>query len=252
MRRIAIGLVLCATAVSAWSQPAAPERVIIPTVFSGLLPGGYGSEWKLVIVGRNDGDAYVKVSEPFDCNIECPTPPAQPHSTFELNLSDAAGLGAFVYIENPGSDEVSLDARIQDVSRPAETWGTELPIVRQGDTFTRTLGLLNVPTSPAFRSTLRIYDYDIRLRSDVRVRFYDMITDELLAEVPVTLSTNSAYRPPQARMIDVAAIYPHLRSAETVRISVEPVTPGLRFWAFVSVTNDVTQHVTMVRPDNPR
>jgi len=29
---------------------------------------------------------------------------------------------------------------------------------------------------------------------------------------------------------------------------VEPITPGSKIWAFVSVTNNATQHVTVVNP----
>jgi hypothetical protein len=33
-----------------------------------------------------------------------------------------------------------------------------------------------------------------------------------------------------------------------LRIEVEPLTPGSRFWAFVSITNNDTQRVTLVTP----
>lgn len=35
---------------------------------------------------------------------------------------------------------------------------------------------------------------------------------------------------------------------DTVRAEIEPLTEGLRYWAFVSVTNNETQHVTTITP----
>jgi len=33
-----------------------------------------------------------------------------------------------------------------------------------------------------------------------------------------------------------------------VRVEVTPMTPGSRYWAFVSATNNTTNHVTLVTP----
>ena len=41
---------------------------------------------------------------------------------------------------------------------------------------------------------------------------------------------------------------PVLGAVPLLRIEVTPVTPGLRFWTFVSVTNNETQHVTLITP----
>ena len=35
---------------------------------------------------------------------------------------------------------------------------------------------------------------------------------------------------------------------ETVRVRLEPVEPGMRYWAFATVTNNETQHVTTITP----
>jgi hypothetical protein len=39
-----------------------------------------------------------------------------------------------------------------------------------------------------------------------------------------------------------------LADVPRVRVDVEAVSAGLRFWAFASVTNNATQHVTVVTP----
>lgn len=35
---------------------------------------------------------------------------------------------------------------------------------------------------------------------------------------------------------------------QKVRIELEPVTPGLKYWAFLSITNNKTQHFYTVLP----
>ncbi|MGA7616679.1 MAG: hypothetical protein WBX15_16015 [Thermoanaerobaculia bacterium] len=193
----------------------------------------------------------MKVAVDSICYFECPTPPAQAHSTFTVYLP-SDGRGLFLYVDRPGNAEVSFQLRLQDVSRQAETWGTSLPVVRERDTFSGTLELLNVPTDARFRSTLRVYDFAVRFKSQVTVRFYNMDSDELLLQLPLTLATHEASLAPQALLIDLPLAYPELASAENLRITIDPATPGMQFWAFVSVTNNATQHVTMVLPDNPR
>ena len=41
---------------------------------------------------------------------------------------------------------------------------------------------------------------------------------------------------------------PALAGVTSMRIEVVPLTPNLRFWAFVSITNNETQEVTIVSP----
>ncbi len=53
------------------------------------------------------------------------------------------------------------------------------------------------------------------------------------SEGPATCAADSA-----ARILD----HPELR------IEITPITPGMKFWAFASVTHNVTQHVTTVLP----
>ncbi|HET9866940.1 MAG TPA: hypothetical protein VFQ06_06585 [Nitrospira sp.] len=41
---------------------------------------------------------------------------------------------------------------------------------------------------------------------------------------------------------------PELQAEDAVWMEIAPVTPGLRFWAMVSITNNDTQQVTIVAP----
>src|SRR5260370_32300719 len=46
----------------------------------------------------------------------------------------------------------------------------------------------------------------------------------------------------------VTSTLPELQGVDRVRIEITPATDGLRLWAFVSVTNNETQHVTVIAP----
>jgi hypothetical protein len=111
------------------------------------------------------------------------------------------------------------------------------------------------------RQTLRIYELDARVRqASVRVRMYRIAPenrepgaapDPLLGEStlglqfpsPETLDAHPGY----AAVSDLSSIAPP-GSATRVRLEIEPVTPGLRLWAFVTVVNNETQHATVITP----
>jgi hypothetical protein len=150
--------------------------------------------------------------------------------------------------------------RVQDISRQSQTWGTTVPVVHEDDAYRTTMTLLDIPVSDRFRSMLRVYDFDPDATRKVLIRIYATNAsakqpeltppDRLLTEFPVTLallnpelqSLHPAYA--QVSLSDI----PEVRTAETVRIEVVPQSPAMRFWGFVSVTNNETQHVTNIGP----
>ena len=113
---------------------------------------------------------------------------------------------------------------------------------------------------------LRLYDVDARDGSTARLRFYGVNPatdvpfkfggpspqlDPLLLEMTVALK---AERRPGTPLFDLAyaqlslGSLPEMQGRDRIRIEVTPLTSGLRLWAFVSVTNNETQHVTVVAP----
>ena len=76
----------------------------------------------------------------------------------------------------------------------------------------------------------------------------DARPDRLLAELIVPLR-------PAANRIDYPgygevnpAVIPGVSKDALLRVEIVPLTAGLRYWAFASVTNNATQHVTTVTP----
>lgn len=237
----------------------ATTRVLIPVAINGQMPGAHGSRWTTELIGRNTHTSYVKVSRETPtrpCAITCPRTPADPQSTFTPVLGGMlTGPGVFLYVDDP-ADRVLFTLRIKDVSRQAQTAGTEIPVVREADTFTGTMHILDVPLDARFRQTLRIYDWNGPANRSARVRIYrddenvPVVDAELMLGPVLFTEIDPVYpdAPGYLQMGDFLANWPQLAGATRARLEIEPASPGLRFWAFVSVTNDETQHVTTILP----
>ena len=79
-------------------------------------------------------------------------------------------------------------------------------------------------------------------------------TERVLREEDMTLVVPFPTEPGAHRFLPAYAAVndfqrdPLLNATSLLRIEVTPVTPGLEFWTFVSITNNNTQHVTLVTP----
>jgi hypothetical protein len=128
---------------------------------------------------------------------------------------------------------------VYDQSRTTQSFGTEIPIVRERQ-FTNgstVLTLLNVPTDARFRNTLRIYG---TAAAQVVVR----VSAPTISPVdsPVTLNAGENVFKPAAATF---SSFPTGVGLVTVTITV-PVQAHV--WAFVSVTNNDTQQITTITP----
>ncbi|HVR42295.1 MAG TPA: hypothetical protein VMS56_02520 [Thermoanaerobaculia bacterium] len=202
-----------------------------------------------------------------NCRVPtCSNSPIGPGATAEVFPTPVSaqnpGPGVFLYVHQGESELLRFNLRTQDVSRQHLTFGTELPVIRDDEVFTTSLNLFPVPTDGGFRQTLRIYDFDANPTSQIRVRIYDTqfgpsAAGNLLVEEIVTLASPTPNgpdperpdRPGFGQRLDLVDLYPVLAGSQYVRIEIEPMTSGLRFWAFVSVTNNETQHVTTITPN---
>ena len=254
MRAIVLALMTLVAAAA-----SAEEFVLIP-IAARDIPGANGSIWRssLSVTNHSEHDVYVSGIEPCQVGI-CVTPLISPKTTVLITTPFG---GSYISTDDP--DSLAIQLRVQDISRQAETWGTTIPTVRESQALTapRTANLIGIPVTAEFRSLLRVYDFD-RIDENpptkIRVRFYSINPvqtppngphDVLLLETTYELVPDPAYPPhwtPRMASIPLWAIS-ELSGVQVVRIEVEPLTQGLRFWAFVSVTNNNTQHVTVICP----
>jgi hypothetical protein len=227
------------------------EKLLVPLIVPNPLPGAFGSQFVTRLMVHNDRDQPVRVDQ--SGGSFCPILGCfnwVPPGIHQLNAWAPPGNGAFIWVDTAQMHHLSFQVRVQDLSRQESTWGTELPILRESDFFDDRLTLIDVPDTESFRQTLRVYEWDKTPNALVMVRFYDQESGALLRELPVPLErfSTSATDADQAQVAFWTDDFADLRPAERLRIVIEPVTPGIRFWAFVSITHNETQHITTITP----
>ena len=233
------------------------EKVLIPVAVVDPIPGGFDSIWVTEFVGINlsGEEAIIRQNSPEPCVLAaCPIDRFPDGRVFSFTLSPGSFNGGpmFLWVEERAFDQVELHLRVQDTSRQALTWGTSIPIVPERDAFTKRFLLMDVPTDGRFRQTLRVYDFDGLGVAQARIRIFSQ--DEvpmLLAEAVVTIEpVNDLYPQPGIAQIGfLSDAFPVIATSERVFVEVTPMSELDRLWGFISVTNNETQHVTVIEPN---
>jgi hypothetical protein len=219
------------------------ERVLFPVFFSG--PGALGSNWQTTAMLSNGNDFAWTAAQPSIF------PSVPPHATATATgTSTSAGVLEFAPRQAIGNASFALNVR--DLSRQSQDLGTEIPVVRESELRDRAFSLLNVPADPRYRVTLRVYDVDGPRQVPVRIWQTRPDGDRLLAE-SITLfltAQPSLHGGGFAIVNDLIGAYPQLAGNGPLRIELLPFQPpdAKTVWAFASITNNDTQHVTIVTP----
>jgi|SRR5581483_4995865 len=230
------------------------ERILLPVVLNGVpVPGAFGSMWASEIIFHNASDRDLPIDAP-NCNpiLLAPCPPPlrlAPGSTAVPTLYAANGVGVFVYVARQDLRDIDIALRIQDISRQALTWGTAIPVVRASD-FQSLARLNGVPTDARFRTTLRVYGYG-GTSDPIALRIFDPGSSRALIDTRLELrgSFNAHTDPAYLQIGSLTETYPQIRGHDVVRVEVESAsTPPRPLWAFVSVTSNETQQVTVIAP----
>lgn len=251
------------------------DKVLLPLDPTVQLSGANGATFQTMLrtapsapirfypSGADTNDTSVGTFEPG---------PIRPGSVAPQNPPSSSGR--LLYIEKGKADDVHMQFWLQtrpDGKADYESLWTSIPVVRERDFRTGTVVFPIVqspwvyldPTEivghplPQFRYLLRLYDVDNRGDVELRVRVEDLIalTPKLLSDEIVKLSTRrgtDASQPYIAELPIDPVCHPfsaHTPCAgATMRITVEPVTTGVRYWAMLSLTNNFTQDVTLFWP----
>jgi hypothetical protein len=260
------------------------ERWLVPVLVFGAS-GANGSEWETRLWLRNDGATPLDVfplSPAFCLSSFCrltirSLPALEPRSTAVDNVP-GQGLqpssmgrkanGGFLYVDRERADQLSAELHLRDRGRTPNDW-TRIPLVPERLFFASTRSIAAVPIDTLGRICLRIYSLDPDLVSDVAVRIYDAAPDgpggavapRLLVERQLRLQAQVSdcgfslgycpagvpYQPGYAAITDLVAAFPEITAAHKygLRIEIEPLTPGLRYWPMVTVANNETNHTTV-------
>ncbi|HEX6096368.1 MAG TPA: IPT/TIG domain-containing protein [Thermoanaerobaculia bacterium] len=233
------------------------DAVLLP-VFTTPIPGAFGSEFRTDFRARLvKGDRAEIHGLRYPCLVTCIQTGDEPYlltlpvvDADPSNVEPTGNPGTFLYLPKSEAGRVTMNLRAYDTSRSAENFGTEIPIVRVSDFATGydDITLIGVPSDARFRNTLRIYAYG-STGTPATVRIADA-AGVVLSERPVTLAgQENLFRPGYVELSN----FPTGAGVLTVTISVPqsllsaPIPPPDR-WAFISVTNNETQHITLITP----
>lgn len=214
------------------------ERVLLPIAVAGA-PGAHGSQWS--------SDLWVHVRRPEGMFLR----PLRLSDVTPIHGSERVPVwwnepgqqpGLFLDVETAALEQSNFNLRVRDLTREHETWGTEIPVVRERDFRANTISLLPAAIGGEFRSTLRVYAGRPGSVSIV-VRRLDTRTEVFNGMVAV--NAPNEFRPAYAEIPLDALVNV---GAETIlSVDVIPMN-GLPIWAFISTTHNETQHFTTVTP----
>lgn len=225
------------------------DRVLLP-LFIPPVEGAFGSRFVTQLRLANSNAAVetslfglLPVCNLSACIFADPLeqpyviPPSAVHTTADFEFTGHPG--AFLYIPK-SAPRIEANLRVYDETRSALNFGTELPVVYDREFSTEPIKLLGVPLDPRFRNTLRIY---ATAETTVTVAFDDFV--QFVTLRPGVNALDPAYAQlggitGASRTVDVTIAGPE--------IQVLPIEPPVKFWAFISVTNNETQLISTITP----
>lgn len=209
------------------------EPVLFP-IFTPPVKGAFGSEFRTTARIWSKSETTVLYGYESGCTA---TPPATPFggmtvpyfgSDLEMSTACSRTTGRLFFVS--GASYLVANLRVHDVSRAANSHGTEIPVVRRDDFSTGTTVLIGIPTDPRFRLTLRIYSY---------VPTFGPVYDDVHPNMPIFLRPGNMFEPSYAEVTNIPP--------GTSRITL--YHQSLPVWAFISVTNNETQEITTITPN---
>jgi hypothetical protein len=227
------------------------DRLLLP-VFVPPIRGAFGSEFRTDLRMSLDrtSTAPVPIYGLMDPKIYGEdTPWELDHDSRDLRVEEGFGNpGRFLYVPKGRSKNLLRNLRAYDVSRASSNYGTQIPIVPASefaaDGYESRIGIIGVPTSPPFRSKLRIYGTPVfGVTLDVEIEMHGVTETRRVS----LASDGNPYVPAYAELdLPDGGIVNVWISISAPRISAPPPAPDI--WAFVAVTNNETQHITTITP----
>jgi len=227
------------------------DPLLVPIAAS--FPGAFGTRWTTDAWVFNDSgegtnlfsEVCVSLGAVFPCGERAIVPA---HGALQLELAARREPNFPQLYLNPPNDVASrlhFSVRVRDASRPDDI-GTQIPVARRSDFRKGRLELLNVPVNGGLRSLLRIYDEMLTLHAGVTVRAFDMENNALLAQrrLEEFLPTDNPART-TLLLYDFLGT-PEVRSRSSIRIEIEEDDPNAALWALLTLTDNVTQRVTVI------
>lgn len=224
------------------------ERILIPVVYNG--PGAQGSQWRTDVVMHNHSEAYIPMlwtpQQLIGCVPGYCDAPMAPGETRDLGIDNAPG-GYLMHVARGQQDDLAINILFRDLTRQSTALGAEMPVIRESEFLTGRSAILNVPTEQKYRIALRGYAF---YRGTIRFSVYNMDGTPLMEHGILTLEGGDEVTPYHDVIGDLMDRYSVLGGMGPFRIVFEGLDSigDDRYWVFASITNNETQHVTLITP----
>ncbi len=257
-KSIATFIVAAAECLSLTAQVLPPlpemERILLPITVSNV-PGAFRTVWS------SQGSVFRDLDTPVLILPGCEQPCDNPNGptarrTLPLDFprtQPGDTNGTILYVERASSDQVFLSLRLLEALTGQSI---QLPVVRERFFFSHKFQILDVPNpGSGTRITLRLYGIDPNVLGRIEVRVYVQGSEQLVQDAVYdltvvqrlysTLAYTLPVRPPTA---EVSYYSPIAATSDLLRFEVVPLTSAMPVWGFVSVTDNLTQRVTLRTP----
>jgi hypothetical protein len=231
------------------------DRLLVPVAIDGAVPGAFGSQWTT--------ETYVSaIDEAIDLradwctfrhSIACPpvfSLRTDADTTTKLSTRHPhGGVGAFVFVLRDARSSLAMQSWLRDLSRQSEAFGTEQPVVSVSE-FRTKIALSQIPNDERFRVLLRVYGASAR-STTARLRIRALSRSMTPIDRVIDIAGNSSANSPEQWQFTPAFAQlpldslPELKGLGPLHIEITSDEP---LWAFASITNNTTQHVTLATP----
>ncbi|HVE73225.1 MAG TPA: hypothetical protein VNI54_17790 [Thermoanaerobaculia bacterium] len=221
------------------------ERILFPVLF--IADGANGSRWV--------SEAVISNPRPWDVETPNTLSPVRPCLVYPCGERLYAGTierygdgfprGAVLHVPRNEAPQLSFALRVRDVSRQAEGFGTQVPVVRERDfTHGGDVALLDVPLDPRYRVKLRMYALDPLFGPGTggQIVARNTVTKAVTVNRHFTLQRVGEDQHHYAEL-DLPSGGANERVNVYIKFPLDAVA-----WAFATVTNNETQQVTTVTP----
>ncbi len=259
---VVVSLMAICTTVTAQEST---EKILLPVVLNEPVSGAEGSIWTTELAITNRGTTPIEISGlitdcPFGAGCTEPylVPPGQTVFPDPYTPTFAHPPVAFLRVDPARLSDLDFQLRVRDLSREHLTWGTDVPVIPESASLSGENGMIDIPNDPTARLRLRLYDFTpaaghaINLKAfsvDPDARHPSDQQDVFLSEVVVPLvppdpeSNVSGYWELDLATLDIP------EDVQRFRLVLEPSDHQIRYWALLSITNNETQHITIITPD---
>jgi hypothetical protein len=240
---------LCLFLLFATTVPisAVADEFLLPISANGLA-GGYGTFWRanLIVLNRGEELAFIDIDRVCSPAGLCPDALSVSPGEWHTTGLEGRGRGHLVRVVE-GTPEFSYRLYVSDSLVELGRVLMELPIIPVDSLGSDPLALFKIDLPMETRHALRIYDLSTVPNPTVRITATYMFGNVVFFDQEVTLQGRDDLHPAEATLFDF------LPSPDSdILLTVRPLNPEMRVWAFLSVTDNLTQDLVLYTPQTPR